>query len=170
MYELLTQFGIDWKLLLAQVVNFFILLLVLRKFAYGPIIKMFNTRRQKIAEGIEASDQAKLKLSEAKEIEQQILLKAEQEALGIVSAGEQSARTEAEHIITAAHEKSEQVIASGQKKLEAERLTIIDNLEHNSHDLIKLSLEKVLGRIDPTERDTMLIQEALRELKTVTSS
>lgn len=60
MGELFSTFGINGKLLLMQSVNFGLLLLVLWKFVYRPVLTMIDERREKIAEGVriaEAADQ-----------------------------------------------------------------------------------------------------------------
>jgi F-type H+-transporting ATPase subunit b len=113
MGELIRQFGIEWKLLAAQVVNFFILLYLLKRFAYKPVIEMLAERRRKIEEGMRASEQSVKKLSEAEAIKQHIILQAEQESVGIVSKAENTAGEQAKAIVASAHEKSEQVIAGG---------------------------------------------------------
>ena len=50
--EALESLGIDWKMLVAQVVNFIILLLILRKFLFGPIVKLLDDRRKTIEKGL----------------------------------------------------------------------------------------------------------------------
>lgn len=56
--ELLNALGIDWKILLAQFVNFAVLVFVLWKFAYKPIFKFLEDRKNKIEEGIKNAEQA----------------------------------------------------------------------------------------------------------------
>ncbi len=53
MEDLISKLGIEWKLLLAQIVNFVILFLVLKKFLYKPLLNFMNNRRQKIADGLD---------------------------------------------------------------------------------------------------------------------
>ena len=48
MSELFSKLGIDWKLLIAQIINFLVLLFVLYKFAYRPILSMLEKRTKKI--------------------------------------------------------------------------------------------------------------------------
>ncbi len=165
MQDLITQFGLDWKLLLAQVVNFLILLYILKRFAYKPILKVLRERRENIAAGLKASEESVKRLEDAEEIKKQVVLQAEQKAVGIVSQAEVIAKDEAQAIITSAHRKEEQIIASSQKRLDEERLKLGEELEQNAEQLVKVSLGKVLGKMPTGERDQALIQEALRELK-----
>lgn len=167
MQELIRQFGIDWRLLLAQVINFFILLYVLKRFAYTPIINMLQERKNRIEAGMKASDDAKKRLSQAEQERTAILLKAEEEAVHLVSQSEKTAEDQAKMLLQSAHEKSEQVIAGGQKKLAEDQAKLQEEFAKQAHNLIKKGLMATIGRMTPTERDEHLITEALRELKTI---
>ncbi len=164
MQELVRQFGLDWKLLLAQVVNFLILLYLLERFAYGPIIAMLAERRRKIEEGIAASKNALQRLADAEKTRSEMILKAEQESLGVVSAAEDTAKVQARAILNAANNASEQVVASGHRKIEEDRLKLEEEVNAHAVGLIKRGLAATIGKMNPTERDEVLIKDALRAL------
>jgi F-type H+-transporting ATPase subunit b len=166
MLQLFTQFGVDWKLLLAQVVNFAILIFLLQRFAYKPVIKMLDERRAKIKEGIEASAASKQKLAEAEETKKEILVKAENDALAVVGAAQGTAGKRANEIIAAAQGKGEQVIVAARKRSDEERLKMAEEFGQNAEILLGQGLAKVLAKMNPEERDKLLIAEAVRELKT----
>lgn len=166
MLQLFTQFGVDWKLLLAQVVNFAILVFLLQRFAYKPVIKMLDLRRNKIKEGMEASAASKQKLAEAEETKKEILVKADKEAVAVVSAAEGTAEKRGNEILAVAHEKGEQVIVTARKRSDEERLKMAEEFGQNAEVLIGRSLAKVLAKMSSEERDRALISEAVRELKT----
>jgi F-type H+-transporting ATPase subunit b len=170
MRELITQFGIDWKLLVAQAVNFFVLLIILRQFAYRPVMKMLAERRRKIEEGIKASELSEKKLAEAEDTQKEILQGAHEKALGIVNAAEKDAEVHVKNMLDGAHNKSEQIIAGGQKKLEEERKILDSEFEKNAAGLIRTSLVKVIGKLEPQERDKSLIEQALEELKIISKA
>lgn len=167
MEELIHQFGIDWKLLAAQAVNFFVLLYVLKRFAYGPIIAMLAERRKKIEEGLVASEESKKRLTLANVERKEILLVAEEESVRIVSQAESKAREQGKTILQAAEEKSERIIEGGHKKLEEDRKKLEEEVNNEAVNLIKKGLTRTIGRMNPTERDEMLIKDALRELSTL---
>lgn len=169
MNALFENFGVDWKLLLAQVVNFFILFFILRRYAYGPIVKVLKDRERRIRKGLEDSAEAERKLSEAEMLEDEILKAAEKKSLGIVSHAEDIASKKQVELVEAAHRKAEQIIASGQKKLHEEREKQSEDVRRNAEELVLLATGKVLGKMEPTERDRELVAEALRELKTAAS-
>ncbi len=68
MQDLVTQLGLDWRLLLSQAANFLILLIVLRLFAYKPLIPMLKERRAKIEDGLAKAKEADHRLSQANEM------------------------------------------------------------------------------------------------------
>jgi F-type H+-transporting ATPase subunit b len=153
--------------LIAQIINFAILLFLLKRYAYGPVIAMLRERRQNIEAGVKASDEAKKRLANAEESRKEILVKAEEEAHGVVAHAEKLAEEQAATILTAARAKSEQVIAMGSKKIEEERLKLEDDFQAEAQALIKKGLIATIGKMNPDERDEKLISEALRELKTI---
>ncbi len=167
MQELIRQFGVDWKLLLAQVANFLILMYLLKRFAYGPIIRMLNDRRTKIKEGMEASEAAQVRLSEANKTRDEIILKAEKESLVVVSLAEDLAKIQAKNVIQAAHIKSEEVLAQGTKHMEENARKQDEELRIHAQTFIKQGLVATIGQMNPTDRDEVLIKEALSSLKTL---
>jgi len=64
MEEIAKVFGLDWKLLIIQAVNFGVLLLVLWYFLYKPVLKMLDERRGKIQKGVEDAENAEIRLTE----------------------------------------------------------------------------------------------------------
>lgn len=169
MSDLIHQFGINWKLLIAQAINFFILLFLLKKFAYGPILKILRKRREEIEGGLKASKEAKEQLERAEELKEKTLQKARGEALAIVSQAEKTAKVHQEEIVQGGHRKAENLVVEAKKIIEEEKAKMGERVYENTQELIKLGLEKVLGRMPTKERDEILIQEALRELKTTKS-
>ena len=78
--ELIKQFGFDPVLFFAQIVNFAIVLWVLKRFLYKPLLDVLKKREQTILEGIKNAQEAEKRLEEATRREKQILLKAQDEA------------------------------------------------------------------------------------------
>ena len=100
-------FGVNWPFFIAQLVNFIIVILVLKKFAFGPVQAMLDQRRNRIAEGEE----------KLKRIEQQLAdsEKQTQEAIDAANADAQRLITEAKESATALTEKkAQEAIASAQ--------------------------------------------------------
>ena len=84
MSELLSKLGIDWKLLIAQIINFLVLLFVLWKFAYGPILAILDKRTKKIEQGLKDAEASRKKLADSEERQKEILKMARTEGKEIV--------------------------------------------------------------------------------------
>src|ERR1700685_3808132 len=93
MQQLLSQLGIDWHLLLAQAINFFLLLIVLRLYVYKPLLKMMHDRRTRIEEGLVKADEADRRLYEADEMMKNKVKEADAQALDILKRTETEAKS-----------------------------------------------------------------------------
>ncbi|MBI2056149.1 MAG: F0F1 ATP synthase subunit B [Candidatus Sungbacteria bacterium] len=167
MSELIHNFGIDWKLLAAQAVNFFVLLIILKKFAYGPVLTILRQRRERIEQGISDAEAAGEKLRESEQEKEQILKTAHVEALSIVNTAEETAKKHGEEIIVHANKKVETVVADAKRLIEEEKSKMGDDVLRGGRELVRLGIVKVLGKLPAAERDEVLIEEALKELKTI---
>ena len=167
MQEFITHFGIDWKLFLAQIVNFSVIFFVLRKFAYQPILKMLHDRRETIEGGIAMCNLAEKNLQESDELRNRTLQQAHAEALGIVNRAEQIGKEKQDEILKQTDMKVEGIIGDARRVIEQEKEKMSDEIYRDAQDLIRLSLTSVIGKIPVSERDNTLISEALGELKTL---
>lgn len=167
MSELIKHFGIDWKLLLAQVVNFFILLFILKKFAYGPILRMLKKRREEIEKGLKFTKDAEVRLEQIGEEKEAVLKEARGEALNIVSQAENTAKIRKDEIAKEAAKKSEAIVLEAKRVIAEEKAKMGEDVYKEAGELVRLAVAKVLGRTPAEERDEILIKEALKELKTV---
>lgn len=167
MSDLITHFGIDWKLLAAQAVNFFVLLAVLKKFAFGPIMAMLRTRREEIEKGIAMKNEAEENLQKIDILREETLKNAREQAVGIVDQAQETAHARREEILQEATRKSEAVVMEAKRIIREEKEKMIDEFIDNAGDLLRLGVVKILGKIPAKGRDEKLLQEALRELKAV---
>lgn len=166
MSELLHNFGVDWRLLLAQAVNFFLLLAVLWRFAYQPILGIFRQRREDIAKGLADAREAGEHLAKVEQIGEQKLNAARADALGIVNQAEALGKQRKEEIIAEAAQKSEAVLADARRAAGEEQAKAEELFYANAEELMRESIGRVLGRQTPEARDRELIREAISELKT----
>ena len=86
MSQVLSVFGIDWRLLLINAVNFGLVLVALRYFLYAPVMRMLETRREKLAQGVRDADNAARSLSEIENSRAEVLAAAGKDADALVAA------------------------------------------------------------------------------------
>ena len=167
MSEFITHFGIDWRLFLAQVVNFFLLLFLLKKFAYKPILVMLAKRRREIEKGFELRAEAEETLKNADKLRAATLQQARIDSLAMVNEAEQAGRKRQEEIVAEAAKKSEQIVHDAKRIISQEKAIMGEEVYATAHELVRQGIVKVLGKMPSEERDRELIRSALAELKTV---
>lgn len=165
MSELLHEFGVDWKLLLAQAVNFFVLLILLKKFAYRPILKLLHRRREEIRKGVLFTQEAEERLGQIEKKEEEVLGEAREQALNIVSAAEELGKKRKDELLEEAHRKVEGVVAGAKRALAQEKSKMGEEVYADARVLVEKGIERVIGTLPAQERNRKLIDEALQELK-----
>ena len=163
--KLLAALGLDWKILIAQLVNFAIFFFVLFKFGYKPIIEFLNERKEKIAAGVKDAEKAKDKLAESEEKEREIILAAKKEAAAIVEDARDRADKKRKDIMENAREEIGKIIEAEKLKIQAEKSETLKAIRKEVSGLIALSLEKVLSEKIDAEKDKELIEKSLKDIK-----
>lgn len=162
--DVLDKLGVDWKLLLAQGVNFLILLWVLRRYAYKPMIDFLESRSHRIDEGLKNAKRAAEKLSEMEEQERAIFSKAHEEARTIVTGAQDAAKQVADRIAVESRAEAERIIRDARAKIEREREAIRSEMAHELAGLVLLATEKVLGEKMRDRKDEDIVKEAVKAL------
>src|SRR3989344_5772291 len=109
MAELFSAFGVDWKLLLAQALNFGIVLILLWYFLYRPVLATLERRCAFIAKGVEDAKRAEQLFSRADEEAASRIAVAETEAEGIVARGREATIAEKATMLEEAHLRAERM-------------------------------------------------------------
>ena len=162
MDALISTFHIQWQLLLAQMVNFAIVLFVLWKFAYKPILKTLNDRTTKIEKGVKDADEARKKLEEVSIEEKEILKHARIESQEIIKKAEDTAKKEAENISIEAKKQTEKMIADAQKAIEQEKGKMMAEVKSEIAGLVVSATEKIIGEKMDEKKDKELIEEVIK--------
>jgi F-type H+-transporting ATPase subunit b len=162
MEELIKTFHIETNLLLAQIVNFAIVLFVLYKFAYGPILKTLNDRTKKIEKGLRDAEETQKKLQEMTQKEKEMLANAKKEAQEIIKKSEEEAKKNAEMIVAEAKVKTEKAVAEAKNMIEQEKNKMISEVKADLAELVVVAVGKVLGEKLDASKDRELIEKSLQ--------
>lgn len=144
MDQLFGAFGIDGKLLIAQLINFGVLFVGLTYLLYKPVMKTLDERRAKVAQGVVDADQAALKLATASEEAGVLVKSAETDAEGIVSSAREAATTEKARIMKEAETRAAQVAADAEARAQETANKALRDSEKEIARLAMLTAEKVL--------------------------
>ncbi len=157
-------FGFNIWLFLSQVISFAVVALLLRVFAYKPILKVLEERRQTIEEGQLNADKIKQQLAEAEQRHAEILAKANAQAQKMIdeareSAGHLSERKQQEAVATA-----EQIVAKAREASAIEHERTMADLKRELGRLVIETTAKVTGKVLTTDDQKRLQEEASRQL------
>lgn len=164
MADLFHQLGIDWRLLLAQGANFFVVLVVLTAFVYRPLLRLLAERRARIEFGLKGAEEAERRLNEIEAERQTRISQADREAVAIIGKAETTAKQQAEGIVASANQRSDTIVHDAAVTAERQRLQALDALTQEAQDLIRAAIAKTV-ELDPTTIDEKLIQEALHAVR-----
>lgn len=144
MGEILTAFGIDWKLISIQIFNFTILAVLLWYFLYTPILNLLSEREQKIRQGIEDAEAAARAKDETEKDRGVVLSNAEAEAESVLKRSHELAGAKANEIVKDAEGHAADIIADAMARAEVAKQTARKESEAEVVRLAVLAAEKIL--------------------------
>ncbi len=157
-------FGFDTKIFLSQVISFIIVALVLRRFAYKPILAVLEERRQRIAEGLLNAEKIKEQLAEAEQRHAEILAKANAQAQKMIDDARESAAHVGERKQQEAILAAEQIVAKAREASAIEHERTMTELKRELGRLVVDTTAKVTGKVLTPDDQKRLQEEANRQL------
>ncbi len=144
--DALSSLGINGPFLLAQIFNFFVLFILLRRFLFKPMTNMLESRKQRIADGLQAAELARRE-AEAERAQLQSQIDTERrEAMERVAAASKRGETLAAEIEGSARQDAQKILEDARNEAVRERERIIAEAQDQIAELAMLAAEKVLGR------------------------
>jgi F-type H+-transporting ATPase subunit b len=162
--QIARTFGVDWTHLGAQIISFGVMCAVLYKFAYGPILRMLDERRQQIAEGLANAEKIKAELNRTEAQRQEVL--ADARNLGSKSIEEARAaaarvlQSETQKAITAA----EQIMIKAREAAAQDHDRMLAELKHEVGRLVVQASAMLTGKILTAEDQRRLAEEAAKQV------
>jgi F-type H+-transporting ATPase subunit b len=144
MDELISTFHIDWKLMIAQIVNFGLVLAILYWLATKPLGKLIKDRTKEITDGLENAKKAELEVANANIKKEEIIREAKQDAKHIIS----SSQSDGKGIIKEAKDKAifekEEIIKQAKLDAEKEKKNSEDAVKKEASILITAGIQKIV--------------------------
>lgn len=153
--------GLNGKALLFQLINFLLLLGILRAFAYKPLLKIIRDRRQLMAETITNAADAATARQQAEATHRAVRQQAETEAQQIVAQGNQRAQVLLQQAEAAARQKTVQYTNEATAAIAAEATAAAAELRQQVTTLVATATEIVLKQKVDSAADQQLITEAV---------
>lgn len=166
MQQFFSQLGIDWRLIISQMVDFGLLLFVLWYFLYKPIIKLLKDRKQKIEEGITKSKIAEDRLLEVDLIRKEKIKEAEVKAAQIIKKTEDDLKDYENKFLAKTKEKEDIELKDFQSLLAMKKEESEEAIKKEVKQLVKDAISKTV-EISPSLIDDVLIEKAIADVKKI---
>ncbi len=157
------KLGINPGLLIAQLFNVILLVWLLSRFLYKPVLNMLNERTRRIQESLKDAEQVKEQLARANQDYDAKLGQARQEAAGILAQAQDRAKLQEQEILAQARVEADRIRAEARKQAEQERDQLLGDLKNQMAELVTLTASRVLGEELKSNHDK-LIAESLASL------
>lgn len=144
MEDLISAFGIDWRLIAIQIFNFALLAGLLWYFLYEPVLKMLDARRDKVAKGLQDAEAATAAREAAETEKKEILGVAHKEAEAVVARASTAGDEKRAAILKQAEEESARRIAAAEKAGEQLKEKLRQESEAEVAQAAILAAEKIL--------------------------
>jgi F-type H+-transporting ATPase subunit b len=134
------------KSLIVQIVNFVLLLLLLRKFLYAPFVAKMEERTQAIKVSLEEAQAARAQAAKQQEENAERLRAAHAEAEAIRARALKDAAEEQRKLVEAARVESQRLVESAKAQLDAETRKAREDLRREVSDLAVAVAEKLVRK------------------------
>ena len=161
--DIFSTLGIDWRLLVLQIVAFLILVWLLGKFVYPWLMKSVDERQAKIEESVKAAELAEQKAESAQEEVAKLLKEARAEAKDIVTTAKDEAAAMVADAEGKAKTRSEKIVKDAHDQLSKDVIAARKALHNDTIELVALATEKIVGKTVNDSIDKKIIADAVKE-------
>jgi F-type H+-transporting ATPase subunit b len=162
--QIAETFGLSWGTFIPYLINFIIILVVLRIFAYKPILAMLDERRKTIAQSMQEAQRIKEELAKTQSMREEILVKANDTAERMIKEARQAAEKHQDQKLKEALQQAEDVLRKAQQAGLLEREKMMADLRREMVNLVIATTTRVTGKILTPEDQKRLQEETLKEL------
>ncbi|MDW0114076.1 MULTISPECIES: F0F1 ATP synthase subunit B [Sporosarcina] len=153
--------GLNLGDIIVTVTFFTILMLLLKKFAWGPLMGIMDQRAQLIANEIEAAEQSRLETHKLLEEQRALLKEARDNAQSIVDNARKQGETQREELISAARAEVNRMKEAATLEIATEKEKAVAAVREEFVSLSIMAASKVLGKEISEEDNRALIEETI---------
>ncbi|MEM9480259.1 MAG: F0F1 ATP synthase subunit B [Verrucomicrobiota bacterium] len=164
MTEVLTKFGLDWPKFLAQVIVFCTVYLILKRYAFGPILSVLQDRRQRIEEGEANLEKISKDLTDAEERSSEIIAEANSKAEALITEARESAEAISAKKTQEAVNEAKSIVEKAREAAQLERDQALAELKRDFSRLVVNTTSKVTGKVLTNEDQQKINSEAAAQV------
>jgi len=157
--EIARAFGVDWSHLIAQIISFGIVCVLLRRYAYRPVLAMLAARREEIAQGLANAEKIKAELARTEAQRQEVMAQANSQATKLIEeARAAAARVQAQETQKAIA-AAEQIMVKAREAATQDHLRMLAELKREVGRLVVQTTAAVTGKVLTPEDQRRLAEE-----------
>lgn len=157
--------GLNWKLFLAQLVNFAIVLFILWKWVFKPVAGALEQRRLRVEASVKQAEEIERRMNEFKAWQEQEMQKARREAEGVLEKAAVMAESAKQETIESARAEVDKIMAKTKQTIEAEKQQMLGEVRAELAEIVSLATEKILMAKLDERKDKELINNVLKAVK-----
>ncbi len=146
-----------------QALNFVILVLILHKILYKPLIKLLNERELRIKEGVENAEKAEVSLKEAVLVKQDMLKGARVESQRMLEKARKEGEDVKSEMVKDAKNEAVKIVESGHNLVEMEKEKVLQEVKARAVSLVVGATEKLLREKIDAQKDAKIIEQSMHE-------
>jgi len=154
----------DFTMVILTWVTFFLLVFILKKFAWKPILDALQKREDYIRHSLEDADKAKAQLAEVEGTKAKILNEAKTQAAQIINDARKTARDVAHDIEAAAKTNAQSIVHNASAQIDGERQRVRDALKKESAQVAIALAGKILKEDTDTAKNRKLVEDEIRKV------
>lgn len=158
-------FGLNTPFFIAQVVNFILVIFVLKKFAFGPVQAILEQRRNRIAEGEAKLAKIEQQLADSEIATAAAIAKANEDSARLINEAKTSAAALSEQKAQEAIASAQQILAKAEAAAQTERAAIKAELKQEFGRLVAATTAQVTGKVLNSDDQARINQEALASVE-----
>jgi len=155
---------IKWYQILFQIINFGILVFVLNRFLYKPIITIIDQRNKKIQDSIKAAEATLKEKAKIEEIKKQVIQEAEKEAMAVIGKARKQASTTSKGIIESAKQAAEQEVDKKLQLMKEQLAQEEGRIKARITDLVIKTTSQVLKDSLTDKEQHLIIDKEIKKL------
>lgn len=156
--------GLNLKIFIAQLLNFAVVLLVLWKWAYKPIVKILEERQEKIQRSMKQAQDVEKRVQELEQERTQVITAAKSEAAKVLEEARAVAEDRKKELLGKAKQEVGGVVAQGKVQLEAQKVQMIREMREEIAALAVEAARKILADGVDEKRATKLAGVVIDEM------
>ena len=161
--DVLTTLGLNARDFIWHTINFIILIVLLSRFLYRPIVAMLDERTRRIQESLEAAERARADVAQADRERDELLASARREIQEMMTTAQQVAERIQSEARTTAQQEAQRIVETARQEADAERAQAMAELRREVASLAVAAAERVISRSLDDQAHRQLVEQFLDE-------